>query len=108
MRPWVEDHMHIDGDLVARWSGREVDLEAPLPSDLILHAAQVRPEIMASAGAYLSMAGLPATLREAEPIAREVYAGGWRPAYSPGPSGAELAEIVAEATALSETGSRPG
>ncbi len=108
MRPWVEDHMHIDGDLVARWSGRDVDLDAPLPSDLILHAAQVRPEIMAAAGGYLSMAGLPSTLRGAEPIAREVYAGGWRPAYSPGPNGSELAEIVAEATALSGTGSRPG
>ena len=97
MRPWVEDHIHIDGDLVTRWSGRDVDLDAPLPSDLIIHAAQVRPEIMASAGGYLSMAALPVTLREAEPIAREVYAGGWRRGYDPGPSRDELAEIVTEA-----------
>jgi hypothetical protein len=54
------------------------------------------------------MAALPASLRVAEPIAREVYAGGWRPAYSPGPSGAELAAIVAEATAVTETGSPRG
>ena len=97
MRPWVEDHILMDGDRVARWSGRDVDLDAPLASDLILEAAQVRPEIMASAGGYLSMAALPASLREAEPIAREVYAGGWRPAYSPGPGRQELAEIVARA-----------
>jgi 2-polyprenyl-6-methoxyphenol hydroxylase-like FAD-dependent oxidoreductase len=97
MRPWVEDHILMDGDRVARWSGRDVDVDAPLPSDLILEAAQVRPEIMASAGGYLSMAALPASLREAEPIAREVYAGGWRPAYSPGPGRQELAEIVARA-----------
>jgi 2-polyprenyl-6-methoxyphenol hydroxylase-like FAD-dependent oxidoreductase len=97
MRPWVEDHILMDGDRVARWSGRDVDLDAPLPSDLILEAAQERPEIMASAGGYLSMAALPASLREAEPIAREVYAGGWRPAYSPGPGRGELAEIVARA-----------
>jgi hypothetical protein len=45
------------------------------------------------------MAALPASLREAEPIAREVYAGGWRPAYSLGPSRDELAEIVARAVA---------
>ena len=45
------------------------------------------------------MAALPATLREAEPIAREVYAGGWRPAYAPGPTRDELVEIVAAATA---------
>lgn len=99
MRPWVEDHILMDGDRVARWSGRDVDLDAPLPSDLILEAAQVRPEIMASAGGYLSMAALPASLREAEPIAREVYAGGWRPAYAPGPTRDELVEIVAQAVA---------
>jgi 2-polyprenyl-6-methoxyphenol hydroxylase-like FAD-dependent oxidoreductase len=99
MRPWVEDHILMDGDRVARWSGRDVDLEAPLPSDLILEAAQVRPEIMASAAGYLSMAALPATLREAEPIAREVYAGGWRPAYAAGPGRDELVEIVARAVA---------
>jgi hypothetical protein len=101
MRPWVEDHILMDGDRVARWSGRDVDVDAPLPSDLILEAAQVRPEIMASAGGYLSMAALPATLREAEPIAREVYAGGWRPAYSPGPGRAELSEIIARAVGAS-------
>lgn len=106
MRPWVEDHILMDGDRVARWAGRDVDLDAPLPSDLILRAAEQRPEIMASAGGYLAMAALPASLREAEPIAREVYAGGWRPAYSPGPSRVELAGTVAGA--LSSTGSRPG
>jgi hypothetical protein len=89
----------MDGQRVDRWSGGEVDLDAPLPSDLILEAAQVRPEIMESAGGYLTMAALPASLRAAEPIAREVYAGGWRPAYSPGPGRGELAEIVTRATA---------
>jgi len=107
MRPWVEDHIHMDGDRVARWSGRDVDLDAPLPSDLILDAAQVRPEIMASAGGYLSMAAPPAALRAAEPIAREVYAGGWRRGYDPGPSREELAEIVRTA-ALNGAGSRRG
>ena len=96
MRPWVEDHIHMDGDRVDALVGTRRRLDAPLPSDLILDAAQERPEIMASAGGYLSMAALPASLREAEPIAREVYAGGWRPAYSPGRSRDELAEIVAE------------
>jgi hypothetical protein len=40
------------------------------------------------------MSALPASLRAAEPIAREVYAGGWRPAYAPGPTRDELVEIV--------------
>ena len=95
MRPWVEDHIHMDATRLDRWNGADIDVHAPLPSDLILTAAEVRPEIMASAGGYLSMAALPASLRDAEPIAREVYAGGWRPAYAPGPTRGELAEIVA-------------
>ena len=45
------------------------------------------------------MAALPASLRAAEPIAREVYAGGWRPAYAPGPTRDELVEIVARVVA---------
>ena len=108
MRPWVEDHIRLDGDRAARWSGLDMDVEAPLSSELILRAAEVRPEIMEHAGGYLTMAALPASLREAEGIAREVYADGWRPAYHPGPSRDELAAIVAEATTVSGTGSRRG
>ena len=70
-----------------------------LPSDLILTAAEVRPEIMQHAGGYLSMAALPASLRAAEPIAREVYASGWRPSYAPGPTRDELVEIVGQVVA---------
>jgi hypothetical protein len=94
IRPWVEDHIHLDAAHVDRWNGQDVDLDAALPSDLILAAAEVRPEIMASAAGYLSMHALPATLRRAEPLAREVYADGWRPSYAPGPTRDELVEIV--------------
>jgi 2-polyprenyl-6-methoxyphenol hydroxylase-like FAD-dependent oxidoreductase len=94
MRPWVEDHIHMDAAHVDRWNGGEIDVDAPLPSDLILMAAEVRPEIMQHAGGYLTMAALPASLRAAEPIAREVYAWGWRPAYAPGPTRDELVDIV--------------
>ena len=103
MRPWVEDHIQMDDHRIARWAGADVDLAPPLPSDLILEAAQVRPEIMAHAGGYLSMAALPASLRAAEPIAREVYDGGWRPSYAPGPTRDELAAIVADAVPHSQT-----
>lgn len=41
MRPWVEDHMAMDDDLARRWSGEDVDLTRPLPTDLVL-AALVR------------------------------------------------------------------
>ena len=108
MRPWVEDHIHLDAARVRRWSGEDVCVDERLSSDMILAAADVRPEIMQTAGGYLTMAALPGSLRTtAEPIAREVYAEGWRPAYDSGPARDELVGIVAE-TAVSGTGSRPG
>ena len=99
MLPWVDDHIHIDAARVERWSGRDVYRDSRLPSDAILAAAEVRPEIMAHAGGYLQMAELPVSLRAAEPVAREVYDGGWRPAYSPGPGRDELCAIIAQALA---------
>jgi 2-polyprenyl-6-methoxyphenol hydroxylase-like FAD-dependent oxidoreductase len=97
MRPWVEDHIAMDAARVRRWSGEDVGLDERLSSDLILAAADVRPQVMAFAGGYLSMAAPPASLRTAEPVVRELLAEGWRPAYDPGPSCDELAAIVAAA-----------
>ena len=102
MLPWVEDHIHLDGARLRRWAGEDIHVDERLSSEAILAAAAVRPDIMECAGGYLSMAALPGSLRErAEGIAREAYAAGWRPAYDPGPSNAELAAIVAEANVLS-------
>jgi 2-polyprenyl-6-methoxyphenol hydroxylase-like FAD-dependent oxidoreductase len=99
MLPWVLDHIRMDGDLVRRWEGGDVDLAAPLPSDLVLRAAAVEPRIGAAAGGYLAMLAPPATLAAVEPLAREVYASGWRPPLSPGPGRDELVGIVADAVA---------
>ena len=35
IKPWFDDHVHWDTDLIRRWSGQDVDLTRPLPSDLI-------------------------------------------------------------------------
>ncbi|MEJ7757769.1 MAG: hypothetical protein WKF83_17130 [Nocardioidaceae bacterium] len=43
MLPWVLDHVHMDGDLVRRWQGGDLDLTRRLPSDLILSAATEDP-----------------------------------------------------------------
>jgi hypothetical protein len=97
MRPWVEDHVRMDAAAVRRWSGAGIDLDQRLPSDLILAASAVEPRIASAIGPYLSMTGLPESLDPVEPLAREVYRSGWRPPFSPGPSRAELAEVVAAA-----------
>lgn len=99
MLPWVLDHIHMDGDHVRRWQGGDVDVTRRLPSDLILSAATVDPRIDRAVGGYFSMQELPSCLDPVEPLAREVYSSGWRPAPSPGPTRDELVGIVTSARA---------
>ena len=99
MRPWVEDHVQMDDALRRRWDGADVDLSQPLPSDLIMEAAQVDPSIGAVIGPYLAMMAGPSSLRVAEPAARAVYESGWRPPTPAGPSRVELVEVVQAALA---------
>ncbi|MBW0117617.1 NAD(P)/FAD-dependent oxidoreductase [Pseudonocardia abyssalis] len=97
VRPWFDDHVACDAGLAARWAGADVDLDAPLPSDLIGAAAAVDPSMMAVVGPYLAMQSLPAALAEVEPRAREVYATGWQPPVPDGPTRDELVELVTRA-----------
>lgn len=94
MLPWVLDHVHMDGDLVRRWQGGDLDLTRRLPSDLILSAATEDPCIGHASPGYLSMLELPSSLDAVEPLARAVYASGWRPEYTSGPTRNELVEII--------------
>lgn len=94
IEPWVADHIAIDGGMVRRWKGEDLDLSVPLTSDLIADAVQADPRIGAHAGGYFAMTALPETLRPAEPLARAVYQGGWRPAHASGPTRDELVEII--------------
>jgi 2-polyprenyl-6-methoxyphenol hydroxylase-like FAD-dependent oxidoreductase len=94
MLPWVEDHVRMDTDVVRRWKGGDIDLDARLPSDLIMAAAAVEPGIVGALPGYVTMLELPSCLDPVEPLARAAYARGWRPAYTPGPSRDELAGIV--------------
>jgi 2-polyprenyl-6-methoxyphenol hydroxylase-like FAD-dependent oxidoreductase len=97
MLPWVADHVAMDGDAVRRWEGGDVDLGRRLPSDLILAAAERDPAIGPATGGYVSMLRLPSCLDAVEPLARAVYESGWRPAFTPGPTRAELRDVVAAA-----------
>ena len=45
IKPWFDDHVYWDADLIRRWSGQDVDLTRPLPPDLIMAAAQADPEM---------------------------------------------------------------
>ena len=94
IRPWVEDHIAIDTDAVARWQGAGLDLSRPLSTERICEAAQADPRINEYAGPYLAMTELPDCLQPAEPLARAVYETGWRAPYAPGPSRDQLVEVI--------------
>jgi len=94
MRPWVEDHVRMDDAVRRFWAGEELDLSERLPSIVILAAAAVDPAIGRGIGPYLSMDAGPDSLGAVEPLARAVYASGWRPEPDPGPTRRELVELV--------------
>ena len=103
IRPWFDDHCHSDADRQRRWAGGDVDVTRALPSDLIVAAAAVAPEITASTDPYARMDALPASLESVEPIARAHFARGWRPAPPEGPPRDRLAEICARADRVTGT-----
>jgi len=94
IKPWVDDHVHMDEATRRRWAGQDIDLSQPLPSDRILAAATADPSIRAAAVGYVRMTSLPSSLGAIEPRARALYTNGWRPSPAPGPSRDELADIV--------------
>jgi len=100
IRPWYDDHVYWDTDILRRWAGGDVDVTRRLPSDLILEATAVDPSLMRVAGPYMAMEVLPAALDQIEPRAREIFASGWRPDPHPGPTRDELADLIAPLTAV--------
>jgi hypothetical protein len=97
IKPWFDGHVHWDTDLIRRWSGHDVDLTRPLPSDLVVAAVQADPDLITTVGPFLAMLTLPGSLDAAQARARDIYASGWRPPIPPGPSRAELADLVTAA-----------
>jgi 2-polyprenyl-6-methoxyphenol hydroxylase-like FAD-dependent oxidoreductase len=94
IRPWVDDHVHMDEATRRRWAGEEIDLSQPLPSDLILAAAEKDRSLSGATFGYMTMSALPASLRDIEPGARALYDTGWRPPFAPGPTRDELAGLI--------------
>ncbi len=102
IRPWFEDHVYSDADLLRRWGGEDIDLTRPLPSDLVVAAGLADPTLMPTLGPYLGMFAPPSSLDPVQGRACEIYASGWRPPVPAGPSRDELADLV-ESHALAGT-----
>ncbi len=94
IRPWFEDHVYWDATLLARLGGQDINVNAPLPSDVICAAAAQDPSMFQVVGPFMAMAVPPTTLRAVEEKARAVLQTGWRPAWSAGPTGEELGELL--------------
>ena len=90
IRPWYDDHVHWDATQVRRWAGEDLDLDAPIPSDVVCAAAAELPEIAPLAGMYAGMVVLPAALAPFQEPTRALLRTGWRPPLAAGPSRDEL------------------
>ena len=75
-----------------QFAGEDVDVSRPLTTGRIIAATEADRSMMRVAGPFLGMETLPASLREVEPRAREIYTSGWR---APAPDGPDRDELVA-------------
>jgi hypothetical protein len=107
IRPWVEDHLAIDGEAVRLWQGADLDVTRPLTSAAIVAAARAEARLAPLVGGFLAMTELPASLAAAEPLARAMYESGWRPPRSDGPTRDQLVELLRGATAKASPPARP-
>lgn len=98
IEPWYADHVYWDATALRRFAGEDIDVDARIPSDVIVECAQVDPSIMAAAGPYLGMFATPRIMDTVQDKARAVLRTGWRPSYADGPTRDELAELVYLAT----------
>jgi hypothetical protein len=91
---WFEDHVYWDATLLDRFAGKDINLDARIPSDVVCGCAQVAPSIMDASAFCLGMVALPSILDSVQDKARAVLETGWRPAWRDGPTGEHLADIV--------------
>lgn len=92
IRPWHDDHVEDDAYVLQRYAGVPLDVEGPLPSDVVVSALDVDPSLAGVVMPYMAMMAPPASLVAAEPRVRSLLREGWRPAPQPGPSRDELLE----------------
>jgi hypothetical protein len=92
VRPWYEDHVLWDAELLQRYTGAEMDIEGPLSSDVFCTAGETDPSLAPVVGPVLGMLATPASLTSIDKHVRGMLRQGWRPAYATGPTRDELVE----------------
>jgi hypothetical protein len=94
IKPWYEDHRYCDATMLRRFNGEDIDIEAPIPSDVVCAAAAMDPAIWPAARPYLAMQAPPSVLDTVQDKARVVLRTGWRPSHAAGPARDELADLL--------------
>lgn len=94
MRPWFEDHVYWDSTLRSRWAGHDIDVDAPIASDVVCAAAAVDPEIAPAVMPFQAMLAGPRILDPFRERARAILKAGWRPPIDPGPSADHLTQLI--------------
>ncbi|WP_305787927.1 FAD-dependent oxidoreductase [Symbioplanes lichenis] len=95
IRPWYDDHVAWDADLLGQWTGDTGGLPAgPLTSGRIFLAAFADRDLKKVVSDYSEMRILPTALAAVEPRAREILTSGWQPPRYEGPTRDELARLV--------------
>ncbi len=104
IRPWYDDHVLWDAELLRRYAGEDLDIEGPLSSDIYCTAAETDPSLLPTVGPVLGMLATPASLSTIDERVRRMLRQGWRPGFAAGPTRDELVERMAP-LALSPTAS---
>lgn len=94
VRPWYEDHLLWDAELLRRYAGADLDVEGPLSSDILCTAAETDPSLTPVVGPVLGMLTTPASLTTIDGHVRALLRQGWRPGYAAGPTRDELVDRV--------------
>jgi 2-polyprenyl-6-methoxyphenol hydroxylase-like FAD-dependent oxidoreductase len=95
IRPWYDDHMLWDAELLRRFAGEDLDVEGPLSSDIYCTAAESDPSLLPTVGPVLGMLTTPDSLGTIDEHVRDMLQKGWRPGYATGPTRDELVERMA-------------
>lgn len=99
VKPWYEDHLLWDAELLRRYAGQDIDVQGPLSSDVLCSAAESDPSLLPAAGPVLGMMTTPDSLATIDEHVRGMLRRGWRPTYAEGPTRDALVEQIAPAAA---------
>ncbi len=92
VRPWYDDHVLWDAELLRRYAREDLDPSGPLSSDVYCTAAESDPSLMPTVGPVLGMVTTPTSLSAIDGQVRGMLRQGWRPGFTDGPTRDDLVE----------------